>query len=82
MNNRCVAKSKGRHLETMQITVNGQCRSIADGFTVADLLKELAVAVPHVAVEVNRDLVPRARHAQTVLKSGDALEVVTLVGGG
>ena len=82
MNNRGVAKSKGRHLDTMQITVNGQSRSIADGFTVADLLKELAVAVPHVAVEVNRDLVPRAQHAQTVLKSGDALEVVTLVGGG
>lgn len=69
-------------MDTMQITVNGQSRAIADGFTVADLLKELAVAVPHVAVEVNRDLVPRTRHAQTVLKSGDALEVVTLVGGG
>jgi len=69
-------------VDTMQITVNGQSRAIADGLTVADLLKELAVAVPHVAVEVNRDLVPRARHAQTELKSGDALEVVTLVGGG
>lgn len=69
-------------MDTMQITVNGRSRAIADGLTVADLLKELAVAVPHVAVEVNRDLVPRIRHAQTVLKSGDALEVVTLVGGG
>ena len=69
-------------METIQITVNGQLRTIADGFTVAALLKELAVAVPHVAVEVNRDLVPRAQHAQTVLKSGVVLEVVTLVGGG
>jgi sulfur carrier protein len=35
-----------------------------------------------VAVEVNLEVVPRAQHAQTRLRDGDRLEVVTLVGGG
>ena len=66
----------------MQIEVNGQSRELADGSTIADLLRQLAVTQPHVAVEVNLELVPRAEHAQTTLHAGDRLEVVTLVGGG
>jgi sulfur carrier protein len=46
------------------------------------LLKELQIAVAHVAVEVNLELVPRARHARQQLADGDRVEVVTLVGGG
>ena len=37
---------------------------------------------PHVAVELNLEVVPRAQHGATVLREGDKLEVVTLVGGG
>jgi sulfur carrier protein len=66
----------------MQIEVNGQSRDVPDGSSVADLLRLLDVNQPHVAVEVNLDVVPRARHAETTLRAGDRLEVVTLVGGG
>lgn len=66
----------------MLILVNGQDRDIADGATIAQLLVELEVTVPHVAVELNRDVVPRAQHGEVVLSAGDELEVVTLVGGG
>jgi sulfur carrier protein len=66
----------------MQIEVNGQPREVDDGTTVARLLGELEVAQPHVAVELNLEVVPRACHAETVLHDGDRLEVVTLVGGG
>ena len=66
----------------MQITVNGQPRHLADGATVAELLTELRLADKPVAVEVNRELVPRQRHAQHWLAEGDRLEIVTLVGGG
>jgi sulfur carrier protein len=71
-----------RLLTVMRIELNGQPREIADGTTIATLLRELEVAQPHVAVEVNLELVPRARHAETLLRPGDRLEVVTLVGGG
>ncbi|HEY4233212.1 MAG TPA: sulfur carrier protein ThiS [Lacipirellulaceae bacterium] len=66
----------------MQIEINGQPRDVAKGTSIATLLRELDVAQPHVAVEVNLEVVPRARHAETVLRAGDRLEVVTLVGGG
>jgi sulfur carrier protein len=66
----------------MQIEVNGRPREMDDGTTVAALLGELDIVQPHVAVELNLEVVPRARHAETVLRDGDRLEVVTLVGGG
>lgn len=64
------------------IQVNGQPREIARGASVSQLLAELGVTQPHVAVELNLEVVPRARHGATVLHEGDKLEVVTLVGGG
>ncbi len=66
----------------MDVVVNGQARQITPGATVASLLTELGVAQPHVAVELNLEVVPRAEHGDTLLREGDRLEVVTLVGGG
>ena len=66
----------------MQITMNGERREIAGPTTVADLLAQCQLPVRGVAVEVNSQLVPRARHAEQLVQEGDWLEVVTLVGGG
>ena len=66
----------------MQIEINGQRRNVADGTTIAGLLRELDVPHPQVAIEVNLEVVPHARYADTVLRAGDHMEVVTLVGGG
>ena len=66
----------------MEIIVNDQPRVVARGTTVAWLIEELGLTGKHVAVEVNLELVPRARHAERHLSEGDRLEVVTLVGGG
>jgi thiamine biosynthesis protein ThiS len=66
----------------MTIQVNGEPREIAEGSSVSQLLSELGVTQPHVAVELNLEVVPRAHHAGTALRDGDRLEVVTLVGGG
>jgi thiazole synthase len=64
------------------ITLNGETRALAEALSVSGLLGQLGVRPEHVAVEVNRVLVTRARHAETTLQSGDVVEVVTLVGGG
>jgi sulfur carrier protein len=66
----------------MKIQVNGEPREIAEGSSILKLLDELGVTQPHVAVELNLEVVPRAQHAATALRDGDRLEVVTLVGGG
>jgi sulfur carrier protein len=66
----------------MEITVNGNPREAAAGSSVAALLAELELDSRQVAVEVNLELVPRSRHGEHRLESGDEVEVVTLVGGG
>jgi thiamine biosynthesis protein ThiS len=66
----------------MKIVFNGEGREVRSGMTIAELLDELSLDPKRVAVEVNLDLAPRDRHAQTPLQEGDQLEVVTLVGGG
>ena len=66
----------------MTIVMNGQPREIEPGTTVARLLEALDMQPRFLAVERNFELVPRTRHAECVLADGDALEIVTLVGGG
>lgn len=64
------------------IQFNGQPRTVSAEATVAALLVELELRPAYVAVEINQELVPRGHHAQRVLRDGDQVEVVTLVGGG
>ncbi len=64
------------------LTVNGAARAAPAGLNVAGLLIECGLANKPCAVEVNKKLVPKARHATTVLNTGDVVELVTLVGGG
>jgi len=66
----------------MRITVNGEARDVHDPTTVARLLEMLPTAAGRIAVEVNREIVPRSQHAARRLAEGDAVEIVTLVGGG
>lgn len=66
----------------MQIQVNGEPCDVTPGTSVAELLTRMEITVPHVAVELNLEVVPRAKHGDTVLRDGDRLEIVTLVGGG
>jgi len=68
--------------EHIEITVNGKSRTVPAGTTVADLVADLGLSDRRVAVERNRDVVPRAEHGSAVLAAGDRLEVVTFVGGG
>ncbi|MBS1119368.1 MAG: thiamine biosynthesis protein ThiS [Deltaproteobacteria bacterium] len=67
---------------SLDVVINGQPRSVAVGTTVSGLLGELGLGERRVAVERNREIVPRAQHATTTLAEGDRLELVTFVGGG
>jgi thiamine biosynthesis protein ThiS len=64
------------------IELNGRRREVAEGLSVADLVLELGLRPEIVAVEVNQDLVTRNKRAATVLRAGDRVELVTMVGGG
>lgn len=66
----------------MRVMVNGQAMEVEAGATVAALVAGFKFQPNHVAVEVNRELVPRRTFPATALKEGDQIEIVTLVGGG
>jgi sulfur carrier protein len=66
----------------IRLIVNGESREVPTGTTVAGLLAQLQMQPRLVAVERNRDLVPRSQHANCALQPGDRIEIVTLVGGG
>jgi sulfur carrier protein len=66
----------------MQLTVNGEAKTFPERLTVRGLVEALKLTDGPVAVERNREVVPRALHTETVLCDGDVLEIVHLVGGG
>ena len=73
-------------METMEtaieITVNGETRSAKSGATVSDLLQQLGLSSGRVAIERNRDILPRPQWAATQVQPGDHYEIVQFVGGG
>jgi len=69
----------------MLLHINGEERDFGSHpspFTLAALVEMLGMKADRVAVELNRDIVPRDRWTETVLSEGDRLEVVHFVGGG
>jgi len=64
------------------VVLNGEAHEVASGTTVAMLLAEVASSAGKVAVEINREIVPRSLHGERVVQAGDAVEIVTFVGGG
>ncbi|MGN6222229.1 MAG: sulfur carrier protein ThiS [Dokdonella sp.] len=66
----------------MNILLNGDSREVADTCTLAQLLDESGYAARRIAVEVNREIVPRSRHAEVRLADGDRVEIVHAIGGG
>jgi thiamine biosynthesis protein ThiS len=66
----------------LQLTVNGEDRSIGAGACVADLVTALQLDGRKIAVERNLEIVPRSLYAETELADGDRIEIVAFVGGG
>ena len=66
----------------MEVTVNGAPHEVPEGLTVRGLVEHLGLNEGPVAVELNRIIVPRARHGEHVVAPGDVIEIVHFVGGG
>ena len=65
----------------MRVTVNGEPREISS-VSVDALLAELDYEGSHFAVAVNYDVLPKSRWAETQLKTGDEIEIITPRQGG
>jgi thiamine biosynthesis protein ThiS len=66
----------------VNVTINGEKRSITPGTTVASLLEDLSLKPEATVVQRNDNVLERARYRDTALADGDVLELVRFVGGG
>lgn len=66
----------------MLITVNGKAHALESPLALDRLLKKLGIDPKAVAVERNREIVPRDRLGAVQVKAGDVIEIIRLVGGG
>jgi thiamine biosynthesis protein ThiS len=66
----------------MRVLLNGEEREIPDGLTIWGLVEHLKLNPERIAVERNREVVPRAEWAAVRIQEGDRLEIVHFVGGG
>jgi thiazole synthase len=66
----------------MQVTLNGEARTLDDGLSVRGLLVSLGLDPAKIAVERNLEIVPRSTYDQVALSDGDRLEIVHFIGGG
>ena len=67
---------------TVSLWINERRQDFQGPLSIDQLLQQLKISNPAIAVEVNRELVPRADFAETILKNDDRLEIVSLSGGG
>jgi sulfur carrier protein len=66
----------------MEIKLNGQPHPISENHTLAELIASFELQRKGVAVAVNREIVPRDRWPEHVLRSQDQVEIVQAIGGG
>jgi thiamine biosynthesis protein ThiS len=71
-----------RSICMITLTLNGEMRTFPIGSSVAALAKEIGLDPAKIAVERNREIVPRSTLANVMLADGDVLEIVHFVGGG
>ncbi|RME46848.1 MAG: sulfur carrier protein ThiS [Deltaproteobacteria bacterium] len=66
----------------MKIMLNGESYELEQPISVAELIRRIGQSEKRVAVERNREVVPRSAHASTLIQEGDRIEIVHFVGGG
>jgi thiamine biosynthesis protein ThiS len=66
----------------MKVFVNGEQKDVETAISLAELITQLDLPAPRVAVELNREVVRRSDWGSTMLKDEDRIEIVHFVGGG
>lgn len=66
----------------MKICVNGESKQVLNNCSITDLLLLLEITGRRVAVELNKEIVPKSLHSVTILQENDVVEVVHAIGGG
>lgn len=66
----------------ISIQLNGEAFELAQSCSVIELIEQLKINHGRVAVEINREIVPRSEHADTQIQADDVVEIIHAIGGG
>ncbi|MGO9450172.1 MAG: sulfur carrier protein ThiS [Candidatus Binataceae bacterium] len=66
----------------LSITLNGEPYQLDGDARLSALIERLKMRPARIAVELNQEVVPKARYGETILKAGDKVEIINFVGGG
>ena len=66
----------------VNVIVNGEPRRVSAGLSITQMLAELELDPQRVAIERNREVVPRSTLSEVMVEDGDQYEIVHFVGGG
>jgi len=66
----------------MEIVLNGSVRKIPEQTTALELLQSLDLEGRRLALEINREIVPRSAFDRHMIEAGDTVEIVHAIGGG
>jgi len=66
----------------MNILLNNKPEILFDGLTIKKLLEQKNIQNKYFAVEINRKIIPKSNHDTHIIKDGDKIEIITVIGGG
>ena len=64
------------------IQLNGEAYELAAQLSILELVAQLKLSHGRLAVEINREIIPRSEHADTLICADDVVEVIHAIGGG
>ena len=77
-----ILETQARIEVVIELVINGEPRTFPAPLTLSQLIESLDLVGKRIAIEKNGEIVPRSQHVNTLLASGDRLEIVVAVGGG
>jgi sulfur carrier protein len=66
----------------MKIIINGSSREVPDNLSASELILTLGLADKRLALEINREIVPRSTFENHIIHPDDKVEIVHAIGGG
>jgi len=82
MDNSEAKKASRKMAGAIRVTINGEAKALPRPMSVAELVEHLGLKSGRVAVELDREVVPKSRHSEVQVNDGAVLEIVQAVGGG
>ena len=71
-----------KKIKKIEIKVNGKLKHVNENYKISDLVKDLAIPLKKVAIELNQEIIDKKRTSKIILKKNDKVEIVHFIGGG